>query len=165
MRDTIIKTTTALANDLLASRRYLACAESCTGGMAAGYLTALPGSSQWFDRGWITYSNSSKRELLGVQEQTLAQFGAVSEEVALEMAKGARQASGSDVGFAITGIAGPTGGTNEKPVGTVCFGFWYDDELFSTTQLFKGDRESVRDQAAVFAFQSTAELLAKHVKL
>lgn len=123
----------------------LALAESCTGGWAAESVTAVPGSSAWFDCGFVTYSNTAKQEQLGVTEQTLELHGAVSEHTALEMALGALHHSHADITAAITGIAGPDGGTEEKPVGTVCFA-WATAEgvAESVTLHFSGDREAVR---------------------
>lgn len=129
----------------------LALAESCTGGMVAQYITSVAGSSAWFDRGFITYSNASKVEMLGVSNQTLEQFGAVSEQTAAEMALGALKHSHAHIAGSITGIAGPDGGTPEKPVGMVCFA-WVGQN-FSTktaTQNFKGSRDNIRLQAANF---------------
>ncbi|MGL4184219.1 MAG: CinA family protein, partial [Thiotrichaceae bacterium] len=111
----------ALANQLQARRLSLATAESCTGGLIAKLCTDLPGSSAWFDCGFISYSNASKRRLLGVAAETLSQYGAVSEAVVKQMASGALQQSDAQVSVAISGIAGPGGGSAEKPVGMVCF--------------------------------------------
>lgn len=135
----------------------LATAESCTGGLASAAVTSVAGSSDWFDRGFVTYSNAAKSDLLGVNPELFAQVGAVSPEVAGAMALGARQRAGVEVAVAITGIAGPGGGTAEKPVGTVWFGLaWKEgDAVQSETRhaLFKGDRDSVRLQAAEFALR------------
>jgi nicotinamide-nucleotide amidase len=126
----------------------LALAESCTGGMAAQTVTAIPGSSACFERGFVTYSNPSKIEMLGVQPQTLARHGAVSEETAKEMAQGALRHSPAHLAAAITGIAGPDGGSPEKPVGTVCFA-WANANGYtrSATHCFAGDRDAVRRQS------------------
>ncbi|GAB4168189.1 MAG: nicotinamide-nucleotide amidase [Rhodocyclaceae bacterium] len=136
---------------LMRSGWRLATAESCTGGWVAAVITATPGSSQWFDRGFVTYSNAAKQELLGVSEQTLNGLGAVSEATAREMAAGALRASHAQASLAITGIAGPLGGSADKPVGTVCFA-WCLPGLApsSATQHFAGDREAVRRAALVF---------------
>jgi nicotinamide-nucleotide amidase len=125
----------------------LAGAESCTGGLIAATLTAVPGSSAWFDRAFVTYSNAAKVELIGVSPSTLEAFGAVSEETAREMALGALRHSGANLAFAVTGIAGPTGGTPEKPVGLVCFGFAAAGGVQSLTRRFDGDRAAVRAQS------------------
>lgn len=137
----------ALAAELKAHGRRLVTAESCTGGWVAKVCTDLPGSSEWFERGFITYSNEAKRELLGVPAVTLERYGAVSEAVAKSMAEGALSRSSADYAAAVTGIAGPDGGSPEKPVGTVCFG-WAgpDSALITETCLFSGDREAVRRQ-------------------
>lgn len=126
----------------------LALAESCTGGMAAQMVTEVPGSSAIFDRGFVTYSNSSKQELLGVSELALETYGAVSEEVAREMALGALKNSHAQIAGSITGIAGPEGGSTDKPVGMVCFA-WVGDHypLSSITRQFIGNRHAIRQQA------------------
>ena len=128
----------------------LALAESCTGGMVAQSITSVAGSSAWFDRGFVTYSNASKIEMLGVRAETLEKFGAVSEETALEMAIGCLKHSHAQLSGSITGIAGPDGGTVDKPVGTVCFA-WAGEKLLlsTTTKRFFGNREEVRQQAAI----------------
>ncbi len=138
----------------------LALAESCTGGMAAQYATAIAGSSAWFERGFVTYSNVAKVEMLDVSAVTLEQHGAVSEETAREMALGALRHSHAQIVAAITGVAGPDGGTTEKPVGTVCFS-WADvtGKISSETKQFSGDRETIRKQAVYHAFK---ELLLLH---
>jgi len=137
----------------------LATAESCTGGWVAMALTAIPGSSDWFERGYVTYSNAAKREDLGVAEQTLRQHGAVSEEVAREMAAGAIKRARAQVALAITGVAGPTGGSAEKPVGLVCFAWAHGSKMASETRRFDGDRESVRRQSVLHALERVLELL------
>ena len=137
----------------LARRKLLlACAESCTGGWAAAVVTATAGSSDWFERGFVTYSNQAKTEMLGVPKETLAGHGAVSEETARAMAEGALAHSGADAALAITGIAGPGGGSPGKPVGTVCFSWCSKGEAAeSETRLFSGDREAVRRSAVIHA--------------
>lgn len=144
-------TSAILGNALKAHGLTLALAESCTGGMVAQIITSIAGSSAWFDRGFVTYSNAAKVEMLGVSTTTLAQFGAVSEQTAIEMALGALKHSHADVTASITGIAGPDGGSAEKPVGTVCFA-WVGKgfSVQSSTQCFNGDRENIRQQAALF---------------
>lgn len=128
----------------------LALAESCTGGMVAQAVTSVSGSSAWFDRGFVTYSNAAKIEMLGVSNQTLKDFGAVSEETAMEMALGALKNSHAQIAGSITGIAGPDGGTTEKPVGTVCFA-WVEEGLPTqvTTKKFHGSREEIRQLATI----------------
>lgn len=139
---------------LRASGWMLATAESCTGGWISTVLTAIPGSSLWFERGFVTYSNASKQELLRVSAQTLESEGAVSETVAREMAQGALQASRAQVSVAVTGIAGPDGGTPAKPVGTVCFAWAVrGGSTESTTMHFDGNREAVRRQSVDAALQ------------
>jgi len=137
----------------------LVTAESCTGGWAAMALTAIPGSSDWFERGYVTYSNAAKQQDLGVAAETLRRHGAVSEETAREMAAGALERAGVEVALAITGVAGPTGGTAEKPVGLVCFAWAHGSKLVSETRRFDGDRESVRRQSVLYALQGALESL------
>ena len=133
----------------------LVLAESCTGGMVSQAITSVAGSSAWFDRGFVTYSNESKIEMLGVRAETIEKFGAVSEQTATEMALGCLKSralnhSHAQVSGSITGIAGPDGGTKEKPVGTVCFA-WVGTKLplSTTTKRFFGNRQEVRQQAAI----------------
>lgn len=137
----------------------LVTAESCTGGWAAMAVTAIAGSSEWFERGYVTYSNAAKREALGVSEETLRHHGAVSEATAREMAAGALRRSRAQVALAITGVAGPAGGSREKPVGTVCFAWACGSKIASETRHFDGDRESVRRQSVLLALQGVLELL------
>ena len=129
----------------------LATAESCTGGMVAARITAVSGSSAVFLGGIVSYANTAKRALLGVPQPVLEQDGAVSEACAAAMAEGARQRLKADLAVAVTGIAGPTGGTPEKPVGLVCFGLAAADGVRTEHRLFTGDRESVRLQATEHA--------------
>ena len=145
----------------LSARGYkLVTAESCTGGWLAQAVTAVPGSSGWFERGFVVYSNASKCELLGVRTDTLARFGAVSVETALEMAQGALQASHAQVSIAITGIAGPAGGTAERPAGTICVA-WRGGPQPPHARVFqiKGTRQGVRRQAVVAALEGLIERL------
>lgn len=138
----------------------LTAAESCTGGWAAQSLTAVAGSSAWFERGFVTYSNEAKMEMLGVRAETLAAFGAVSEETAAEMALGALAHSRAQAAFAITGIAGPSGGTVEKPVGTVCFAWArVGAEVLTARHLFRGDRQGVRAQSVQLALRQMLALV------
>ncbi|MDR2452122.1 MAG: nicotinamide-nucleotide amidase [Candidatus Accumulibacter sp.] len=147
---------------LLAGRLTLATAESCTGGWVSQCLTAIAGSSAWFERGFVTYSNAAKRELLGVPEETLAARGAVSQPVAVAMAEGALRRSRADWSLAITGIAGPDGGTAEKPVGTVCFAWAArDGQATAETRHFSGDRRAIRAQAVACALRGVLERLAR----
>lgn len=139
----------------------IAVAESCTGGNLSALFTSQSGSSAYFDRGFITYSNQAKIDMLGVKSTTLDKFGAVSEQVALEMVYGVIQNSSADIGVAITGIAGPTGGTKNKPVGTVCFGFCIN-ECTTTTQCFDGNRHGVVEQSVVFAVNALEKQLSNN---
>ena len=146
------KTSHTIGEHLLAKNWKISVAESCTGGLVSKLITDIPGSSQWFDRGFVTYTNEAKVEMLGVPESTLKESGAVSLQTVEAMAKGALANSLAEISLAISGIAGPGGGSVEKPVGTVCFA-WSNNEgqLLSETKLFSGDRESIRLQAANYA--------------
>lgn len=149
-----------VAQKLKASGGMIVTAESCTGGWVAQELTAIAGSSAWFDRGFVTYSNEAKQEMLGVRAETLKKHGAVSEETALEMAQGALKHSRGTVALAITGVAGPTGGTPAKPVGTVCFAWATKARpARAETKRFAGDREAVRRQSVDFSLAKVLELL------
>ncbi len=133
---------------LAANGLRLATAESCTGGWVAQCLTAIAGSSAWFERGFVTYSNEAKQEMLGVEAETLAVHGAVSEPCAFAMASGALRHSRADWALSITGIAGPSGGSPDKPVGTVCFAWVGPDGCRGTeTHRFRGDRAAIRWQS------------------
>jgi nicotinamide-nucleotide amidase len=149
-----------LAARLKAKAALLVTAESCTGGWAAQAVTAVAGSSAWFERGWVTYSDAAKQHELGVRAETLARHGAVSEETAREMALGALERGRGTIALAITGVAGPTGGTPAKPVGTVCFA-WAGKDLAvsSETRHLAGDREAVRRQSVERALERLVELL------
>ena len=137
-------------------------AESCTGGGAAAAITRISGSAKWFERGFVTYTNVAKKEMLGVSQRTLGNYGAVSEQVAREMAAGALKHSHADVSVSITGIAGPTGGSRKKPVGLVCFGWAYRGGVVQTRAFrFKGDRVQVRMQSVAVALQGLIDLLRK----
>ena len=139
---------------LLSRGEWLATAESCTGGWVAQTITAIAGSSAWFDRGFVTYSNAAKQEMLGVTEATLERHGAVSEATARAMAQGAIAHSRADWAIAITGIAGPGGGSPEKPVGTVCFAWAQrDGGCEAQTCVFAGDRAAVREQSVIHALR------------
>ncbi len=145
---TLLELAIKLGHQLKKHNLKLVTAESCTGGGLAYTITEISGSSDWFERGYVTYSNSAKHELLGVQLATLDTFGAVSEQTAREMAEGALKNSEADISVAITGIAGPTGGSPEKPVGTVWFGWiGMDGKLNTAMQLFPGDRHTVRESS------------------
>jgi nicotinamide-nucleotide amidase len=139
----------------------LVTAESCTGGWVAKEITAVAGSSAWFDMGFVTYSDQAKQALLGVDADTLQETGAVSEATVAEMAAGALARSGADVALAVSGIAGPGGGTADKPVGLVCFG-WATraGRQVTASEHFPGDREAVRAQAVVRALRGTLDVLS-----
>ncbi|HZQ63453.1 MAG TPA: CinA family protein [Casimicrobiaceae bacterium] len=147
-----------IADALVARGAMLATAESCTGGMIAAALTSIAGSSRWFERGFVTYSDGAKTEMLGVAAHTIERHGAVSEATACEMARGAIAHSAADVALAVTGIAGPGGGSEAKPVGTVCIAWCRRGEApVATTFHFPGDRESVRRASVVAALQGLLE--------
>lgn len=153
-----------LAGALVPQGWKIALAESCTGGLVCATLTELAGSSDWFERGYITYSNQAKTECLGVSTELLSSFGAVSEPVAKAMAEGALRNAKVKAAIAITGIAGPSGGSAEKPVGTVCFGWSIQNaagalETTCTTKVFQGDRQAVRLQATSYALSELLALL------
>lgn len=140
---------------LLRQNATVTAAESCTGGWISKVLTDIAGSSAWFERGFVTYSNEAKQQLVGVSAESLTRWGAVSEQVVREMAQGALLAAHARFAVAVSGIAGPDGGTAEKPVGTVWFGFISDTgEVATRRQLFAGDREAVRRQATAYALQT-----------
>lgn len=142
------------AATLVERRCSIATVESCTGGGVAAAFTDLAGSSMWFDRGFVTYSNSAKIEMVGVSPSVLAEHGAVSEAVAREMAVGGLKHSHADYALAITGIAGPGGATQGKPVGTVCFAWaGFTEQTVAATQHFSGDRRSVRIQSVIYAIE------------
>jgi nicotinamide-nucleotide amidase len=145
---------------LKARNLKLVTAESCTGGWIAQAATSVAGSSEWFDRGWVTYSNQAKKEELGVRAGTLSRHGAVSEETAREMAVGALARSRAQLAVAVTGVAGPGGGTRRKPVGTVCFA-WSRKRgaTESVVRRFPGGRERVRRQSVAFALRGLLERL------
>lgn len=151
---------TQLAEALKTKGWMLATAESCTGGWIAKICTDMAGSSVWFERGFVTYSNAAKQEMLGVKADTLAQHGAVSEAVTAEMATGALTHSRAQVAVSVSGIAGPGGATPGKPVGMVCFGWAVADGIVRTeTCYFKGDRESVRKQSVEHALRGVFRCL------
>lgn len=160
MSDTLDLLGTLVGARLKERGLLLACAESCTGGWVAQTVTAVAGSSAWFDRGFVTYSNQAKKDMLGVPAQTLESHGAVSEATAGAMAMGALTHSQAHVALSVTGIAGPSGGTADKPVGMVCFGWARTGaEAQTQTRHFGGDRESVRRQSVIHALQGVLALL------
>jgi len=149
----------ALARLLLERKLQLVTAESCTGGLIAAACTDLAGSSAWFERGFVTYSNEAKTELLGVEERLLRRAGAVCEGVARAMVTGALARSHAQVAVAVTGVAGPTGGSPAKPVGTVWFGFAMPGQVVTEKCHFDGDRAAVRAATVQHAFTRLLELL------
>jgi len=148
-----------IASRLLARGQMLATAGSCTGGLIAATCTDLAGSSQWFERGFVTYSNAAKSELLGVDTALIDQHGAVSEPVARAMAEGAVARSHAQASVAVTGVAGPTGGSAEKPVGTVWLAWCVDGRTHSALRHFPGDRAAVRAATARLALERLRDLL------
>jgi nicotinamide-nucleotide amidase len=157
---TLSTVATQLGLTLKAHGLMLAMAESCTGGLVAEAITSIAGSSAWFERGFISYSNAAKSDMLDVSSKTIEKFGAVSEQTAAEMAIGALINSEAQIAGSITGIAGPDGGSPDKPVGTVCFAWTGKDfPVTSCTHWFDGDRDSVRNQAAIFMMAGLIERL------
>ena len=151
---------TALAAEMKNHGHRLVTAESCTGGWIAKVCTDLRGSSEWFERGLVSYSNEAKSELLGVRASDIHRFGAVSEEVAAAMARGAVEQSHADVAVSVSGIAGPDGGTPDKPVGTVCFGWALPgDKVETEMHRFNGDRDEVRRASVAVSLQGLLERL------
>jgi len=162
--ESLVSTTTEalvqkLATELLARGWMLATAESCTGGLIAGACTDLAGSSAWLERGFVTYSNAAKTQMLGVDPALIAQHGAVSEPVARAMAQGALQHSQAQVALAVTGVAGPGGGSADKPVGTVWFGWAVAGGVLSEVQHFAGDRAAVRQATLRHSLRRLLDLL------
>ncbi|CAM3690777.1 nicotinamide-nucleotide amidase [Xenorhabdus thuongxuanensis] len=155
-----------LGKRLKQKKLSVTCAESCTGGWIAKVITDIAGSSAYFNRGFVTYSNDAKHEMLGVLPESLAKFGAVSEQVVKEMATGALTVAKADVSVAVSGIAGPEGGSEEKPTGTVWFGFaFYVNENIQTVlyrQHFPGDRNAVRLQAVIFSLKTVLDEIIKN---
>jgi len=150
-----------LGEKLLARGWMLATAESCTGGWVGQLLTSLPGCSHWYERGFITYANAAKVEMLDVPEEILATHGAVSEQTAAAMAAGALKHSHAQATLAISGIAGPGGGTRQKPVGLVCYGWALaDGTVMSSTCRLDGDREEIRSRAVAAALRGLIDLIA-----
>jgi nicotinamide-nucleotide amidase len=161
MTEDITQLAQRLGNTLSAKGWQISCAESCTGGGVGYAITSISGSSAWFKKGFITYSNDAKQELLGVSEDTLIQHGAVSAQTVEEMSKGAAKNANAEVAIAISGIAGPDGGTPDKPVGTVWFGFFINGQTISQKLLITGNRQAVRMKAIEFALSNILMLLQK----
>lgn len=149
--------------DTLKARSLVLCtAESCTGGWISQALTMVPGSSKWFDRGFVTYTNEAKQEMLGVAAETLKRHGAVSEPVVIEMVRGALLHSRAQVAVAVSGVAGPTGGSAKKPVGTVCVALMRSgSEPVAKTLHFQGDRDKVRRQTVVAALEGLSRMIER----
>ncbi|HVE50834.1 MAG TPA: CinA family protein [Casimicrobiaceae bacterium] len=159
MSDALRDALAAELGALLSARRWrVVTAESCTGGLLAGAITAIAGSSGWFDVGYVTYGNDAKIRLLGVSPDALAHEGAVSEATARAMAEGARRASGADLAAAITGIAGPGGGTAQKPVGLVCFAWSREGSARAESRRFSGDRGAVREASVIAALEGLIQI-------
>lgn len=160
--DELARLVRKLTTQLQTVHLRIATAESCTGGLIAGLLTDLPGSSYWFERGFVTYSNLAKEEMLGVKSELIQSQGAVSEAVAEAMALGALQYSAADISLAVTGIAGPDGGSPEKPVGTVCFAWAIRDGALSSSrcQFPDASREKVRQLSCYRALEGVLSLLS-----
>ena len=150
--------------ELLKLKDYsFTCAESCTGGWVGHALTSIPGSSEWFGSSFVTYSYEAKTQILGVSSEDLDNFGAVSEEIVEQMVSGALHKSGANVGVAISGIAGPAGGTDTKPVGTVCFAWKMEgQDVITSTEYFAGERNEIRYSSVERALMGTIELVKKN---
>ena len=148
-------------SDLLVSKGLtISVAESCTGGSLSSSLTSISGASSYFNCGFITYSNQSKIDMLGVSPESIEMYGAVSEKVAHEMVTGAGQRSHSNLAVSITGIAGPSGGSASKPVGMVCIGFFFDGNVTTTTQFFSGSRSDIVSQSVTFALVELSSIIS-----
>ncbi|HIJ23056.1 MAG: nicotinamide-nucleotide amidohydrolase family protein [Gammaproteobacteria bacterium] len=162
----IEKAAQQLSLQLMEKRWRVAAAESCTAGWIAKSLTDPAGSTAWFERGFVTYSNEAKVEMLGVKPQTLSDFGAVSEETVREMVAGALENSRSEFAVAVSGIAGPSGGSAEKPVGLVWFGWQHREGICHLQQqIFNGDRDAVRGQTVVVALQGLSRLVCEITRM
>jgi PncC family amidohydrolase len=159
--DTLISLSVKLGTILKSKNKKIAFAESCTGGLLSSLITEVPGSSEYFDRGFVTYSNESKMEILGVTKEIIERYGAVSYECAKAMVEGLRRISKCDVCVAITGIAGPTGGTPDKPVGLVFMSFSIDGNVYIEKHIFKGTRREIRLSTVEFVFNFLIKNLSK----
>lgn len=155
----ILTLSSQLGTALQRKEWQMSCAESCTGGGIGYAITSVPGSSAWFSEGFITYSNEAKSSTLKVSELDLDKYGAVSEPVVIQMAEGAARNTGAQMVVSVSGIAGPDGGTKNRPVGTVWFGRCCDGELAATKQVFSGDRHEVREKTILFALQYCLDAL------
>ncbi len=159
MEATSIQLVARLAAQVMEKGLKICTAESCTGGLIAKSLTDLAGSSDWFERGFVTYSNASKSEMIDVPESVIIEYGAVSEEVASAMASGALRNSVADVSIAVTGVAGPAGGSVDKPVGTVWIAVASENQSIAKKYLFNGDREAIRSATMISANEMLLQLL------
>jgi len=160
LNDEIVPVVAQIADELLTRQWMLVVAESCTGGGVAQALTSLPGSANWFERGFVTYSNLSKKEMLGVDGDLISQHGAVSLAVVAAMAQGALVHSVANISLAISGIAGPGGGALDKPVGTICFSWALNSINYSSELIvFKGNRNSIRQQAVLYGLRGMLSVL------
>jgi len=159
MNQDLIKLVAELATVLLERGRKITTAESCTGGLIAKSMTDLAGSSDWFECGFVTYSNVAKTDMIGVPESVINEYGAVSEAVANAMAGGALSHSAADCSIAVTGVAGPAGGCPDKPVGTVWIAVAVEDRMFTQKYLFAGDRDAIRQATMLQAIQNLLQLL------
>ena len=155
----ILRLSEQLGQKLLSRNWTLCTAESCTGGGVAAVITKIAGSSEWFEYGIVSYANAAKIKLLNVQTTTLEKFGAVSEETVTEMLKGVLTLSGAHVGIAVSGIAGPSGGTEEKPIGTVWFAVGECEKFQTFHQRFSGDRDSIQQQAIEYSLLKLNQFL------
>ncbi|MBJ2128076.1 CinA family protein [Alteromonas sp. IB21] len=151
-----------LGDALKAKGWTVSSAESCTGGGIAFAFTSVAGSSDWFNQSWVTYSNDAKQNVLGVTEQSLVEYGAVSKQTVKEMAAGVRRNSGAQLVVTVSGVAGPGGGTEEKPVGTVWFGFLCGEREAQIKQVFSGNRHEVRQHAITFAITHLVKMLSEN---
>ncbi len=149
--------------EILSSRKQtVSLAESCTGGMVSSKIINVPGASSIIMEAFVTYSNEAKINRLGVSKETLNSFGAVSHECVKEMAINLQKLTSCDLSISVSGIAGPSGGNTDKPVGTVWFGYWYQNHVFTNQCLFDGDRFSIREQASHYAIAKAIEILESH---
>lgn len=162
----LLKLSEQLGKLLQEKNYFLTTAESCTGGMLSQYITAISGSSKWFDRGFVTYSNEAKEELLSVPKDIIDKFGAVSEQTAVAMVEGALKHSRAQCSISITGIAGPEGGTFEKPVGTVWIGWSIANQSTRTKEYhFIGSRDQIRNQAVCKALKCACDIILSRESL
>ena len=157
--DQILNLSAKLGEKLMNRGWKITCAESCTGGGIGYAITSAPGSSNWFERGFITYCNTAKSQMVGVQKNTLNEHGAVSQPVVQQMSEGAAKEAKANVSVAVSGVAGPGGGSDEKPVGLVWFGFVIGQHVFQEKQIFDGDRNAVREQSIMHAMDRILEQL------